>query len=947
MTENRTDERFLPKDKELRARVRLFGELLGNVIRRLEGEAVLDAVEALRKGFVNLRKREDPRLRERMMRCIVHQTPEMTERIIRAFSIYFSLVNIAEEDLFYRWRRAQVSSGEPLWTGSFDRTLRQLHQEGVSAAELERLLSGLSYMPVFTAHPTEARRRTTMQNQRRVFQTADRLNQPRIGGAERRLLIEELEAQIQILWRTNEVRVKKPQVRDEIKYGLFYFEESLFEAIPQTYRFLEKAVRRTYGIQPDGSLPIRIPAFLRFGSWIGGDRDGNPNVTPEVTMLACRLAMQQVLREYIRRVTHLRNVLTHSSLMCAPSAEFLASLKTDSSIAPAVFQGYMDRYETEPYRRKLQIMAYRLKETLATVERRLAGESAVLPVMSAYAGADAFLADLRVIHDSLVSHGERNIAAGELTDLIRLAETCGFHLHHLDVRQESTVHSAAVAAILAQTDLAADYETLDEPGRIALLSELIDRPDLPEPDPERLDATARETLRVFEVIREMRVEVGPEGIGTYVISMTHAASHVLEVLFLGRLAGLAGEASDGPFCHLRVTPLFETIEDLLHVEDVLEGLLATPTYARMLAASGNVQEVMLGYSDSCKDGGILASSWNLYEAQKKIVAITERFGVRCQLFHGRGGTVGRGGGPTHESILAQPPATVQGRIKFTEQGEVLSYKYSNVETAVYEIGVGATGLILASRSLIRAPARDRDEHMATMNELAGLGEDAYRELVDRTPGVLDYFYESTPVQEIGFLNIGSRPSHRRKSDRSKTSIRAIPWVFGWAQSRHTLPAWYGIGAALAAWRGEDPARLELLQQMYRDWPFFRSLLSNSQMALTKADMRMAADYAKLCSDQALAGQVFEKVREEYARTVREVLLVAQLDALMDETPLLALSLQRRNPYLDPLNSIQIHLLRESRALEAGQPEGEETDNPWMSPLLRSINAIAAGMRNTG
>ncbi len=946
MTQHRNDERFLPRDRELRARVRLFGDLLGRVIRRLEGERGFNAVETLRKGFVSLRKREDPQLRQRLMRFIVQQNPEVTERVIRAFSIYFSLVNIAEEDLYYRWRRAQVSSGEPLWVGSFDRTLRDLSAEGVTATELEGLLAQISYKPVFTAHPTEARRRTTMENQRRVFRTADQLNNPRIGTAERQLLIEELEGHIQILWRTNEVRVKKPQVRDEIKYGLFYFEESLFEAIPLTYRFLEKAVRRSYGTRPDGSLPIRIPAFLRFGSWIGGDRDGNPNVTPAVTAMACRLAMQQVLREYLRRVVRLRNVLTHSSLMCEPSAAFQASLEADNTIAPAVFQSSMDRYETEPYRRKLQIMIFRLKETLVTVDRRLAGEAAILPVSSAYASAAGFLKDLRVIHDSLVSHGERNIAGGELTDLIRLVETCGFHLHHLDVRQESGVHTRTIAALLLQAGIQPDYASLDEASRLELLSGLIDRPEFPAIDYDALDEESRETLRTFDVMREMRREVGTEGIGTYVISMAHAASHVLEVLLLGRLTALAGRSGDDVFCHLRIAPLFETIEDLLHVDTVLNNLLGNACYRRMLAANGDLQEVMLGYSDSCKDGGILASSWNLYEAQQKIVAISEGFGVRCQLFHGRGGTVGRGGGPTHESILAQPPATVQGRIKFTEQGEVLSYKYSNVETAVYEIGMGATGVILASRSLIREPTCDRDEYRATMGELAALGEDAYRDLVDRTPGLLDYFYESTPVQEIGSLNIGSRPSHRRKTDRSKSSIRAIPWVFGWGQSRHPLPAWYGIGSALEGWRGADPDRLELLRRMYAEWPFFRSLLSNSEMALTKADMRTAAEYARLCGDRELADAVYARVRDEYERTVREVLRVSQLETLMGGTPLLALSLQRRNPYLDPLNSIQIHLLRESRAVEETRSE-EDEDNPWMAPLLRSINAIAAGMRNTG
>ena len=948
MNSSRTDQPFLPKDKELRARVRLFADLLGNVIRRLEGDVVFEAVETLRKGYVSLRQREDARLRERMTRCIVHQTPEMTERVIRAFSIYFSLVNIAEEDLFYRWRRAQVSTGEPLWPGSFDRTLRQLHAEGVTAPELERLLAEIHYIPVFTAHPTEARRRTTMQNQRRVFETADRLNLPRLGAAERRLLIEELESHIQILWHTNEVRVKKPLVSDEIKYGLFYFEESLFRAIPQVYRYLEKAVRRTYGTLPDGNLPIRIPAFLRFGSWIGGDRDGNPNVTPEVTVLACRLAMQQVLREYLDRVTRLRNLLTHSALMCTPSEAFLASLDTDSTIAPAVFQGALDRFETEPYRRKLQIMKYRLRETLNTVRRRIGGEAAILPVAAAYASAEAFLNDLRIIHDSLIYHGERNVAAGELTDLIRLVETCGFHLYHLDIRQESQVHSEAVAELLQQLGLADDYHRLSEPERLAQLADAIEQAEFPDIDWDALSPTTRETLNVFSVIQQMRQEVGAHGVGTYVISMTHAASHVLEVLWLGRLMGLAGGQGDASFCHLRIVPLFETIEDLLHIEEVLTGLLEQPVYARLLQASGNLQEVMLGYSDSCKDGGILASSWNLYLAQTKIVTITERYGVRCQLFHGRGGTVGRGGGPTHESILAQPPDTVRGRLKFTEQGEVLSYKYSNVETAVYELGVGATGAILASRSLIRKPDCDAPQHQQTMNELAALGETAYRDLIDHTPGILDYFYEGTPVEEIGALNIGSRPSHRRQSDRSKSSIRAIPWVFGWGQSRHTLPAWYGIGSALAQWRGADPERLELLRQMYRDWPFFRSLLSNTQMALTKADMRAASEYAQLCNDRDLATRIFNRVRDEFQLTVSEVLLVAQLNSLMEETPLLALSLQRRNPYLDPLNRIQIHLLRIARATEkTREGQDEAAENPWIAPLLRSINAIAAGMRNTG
>jgi phosphoenolpyruvate carboxylase len=969
-------DRFLPSDKELRARVKLFGQILGVIIHQVEGEEIFRLIETLRRGFIQLRRQENPALRKRLMRRITQQDPQTLERVIRAFSIYFSLVNIAEEDLAYRSRRAQVSSGEPLWIGSFDRSLRQLRAEGVSLEQLQALLNRLRYTPVFTAHPTESKRRTTMQNLRRVFQTADRLNQPRIGIADRKQLLQELETRIQILWRTNDVRVKPPQVLDEIRYGLFYYEESLFEAIPLAYRYLEKAIRRNYGSLPDGGLPVSVPAFLRIGSWIGGDRDGNPNVTPEVTIQACRLAMREILREYVRRVRELRDILTHSSRMCQPSAEFMANLAAEAGIVPAVFRGETDDFATEPYRRKAQIMVFRLRETLAVVERRLAGQPAHLSVASAYGDAQTFLKDLRILHASLVSHGDRNIADAELTDLIRLVDTCGFHLQRLDIRQESTQHTQAVAELLAHFGLEPDYMALDEPARQQLLSNVLSQVELPACNPEGLSPQTQEILRVFAVMRQMRAEVGPEAIGTYIISMTHSASHVLEVLWLGRQLGLCGHQAGEVYCDLRIAPLFETIDDLIRAEEVLAQLLAVPGYQRMLAASGNLQEVMLGYSDSCKDGGILASTWRLYAAQKRIVAITDRFGVQCELFHGRGGTVGRGGGPTHESILAQPPATVRGHIKFTEQGEVLSNKYSNAETAVYELGMGATGLLLASHSSYA----ERPEDLATLGELAEIGEQAYRDLVDHTPGLFDYFYESTPVQEIGHLNIGSRPSHRRASDRSKRSIRAIPWVFGWAQARHTLPAWYGIGSALATWRKDDPERLHQLQRMCRDWPFFRALLSNTQMALAKADMLTAREYAALCPDADLARRIFARVESEYHRSIEEILRILEQPALLDDTPL-GLSLRRREAYLAPLNHIQIHVLRESRRWQQAQAAattasavsaskeataagstgnsasasrvdvlsapGAAATNPWMGPLLRSINAIAAGIRNTG
>nr|MDQ2696554.1 phosphoenolpyruvate carboxylase [Pseudomonadota bacterium] len=550
-----------------------------------------------------------------------------------------------------------------------------------------------------------------------------------------------------------------------------------------------------------------------------------------------------------------------------------------------------------------------------------------------------FINDLQLIYDSLMGHGDSAVANAELLDLIRLARTFGFYLAQLDVRQESTRHTEAVAELFAMAPNLPDYAGLSEEERLAALNELLSHPGTPLFYCESLSEATQETLAVFRVMAEMRRELGPDAFGSYVISMTHQASHVMEVMFLASFAGLAGRAADGGWhCDIRISPLFETVEDLTHAEQVLERLLDQPAYRALLQASGNLQEVMLGYSDSCKDGGILASTWNLYQAQKRIVAIAGRREVRCRLFHGRGGTVGRGGGPTHEAILAQPPGTVHGEIKFTEQGEVLSSKYSNAETAVYELTLGITGALKASRFLLRSVPVDPQEYMNVMDDLTRTGEDAYRDLTDRTPGFIDYFYEATPVTEIGRLNIGSRPSHRKKADRSKYSIRAIPWVFGWAQSRHTLPAWYGVGAALAAWRGDDGGRLATLQRMYREWPFFNTLISNIQMSLSKAEMGIAREYARLCRDSQVEEDIYGRIREEHDRTLEQVLALSDAQELLAETPDLALSIARRNPYLDPMNYIQITLLKRYR---------ETGDDRWLDPLLRSINALAAGLRNTG
>ncbi len=923
----------------LQAQVRIAGKILGEILIEQEGEDVFQAVEYLRKGYISLRHKDDKKTRQDLMAFIEKLDGYKLKQVTRAFNVFYVLTNIVEEDFLHRERRNLYKKGDnKLWQGSFLGTVTELAEAGLDAIQMQKIINELRYTPVFTAHPTEARRRTMMTLQRRIFLIIDQLNKAELTSEERSSLMRQLKSQVQILWRTSEVRHDKPSVEDEVRYGLFYFHASLFEAIPMIYRYFERATRKVYG-----RGKITIPNVLKFGSWIGGDRDGNPFVTPAVTQNAIRLHMQEALEEYHRRVIELRSVLSHDLEFIQPSPTFQASLEKDESeLKIFAFKEQTTLFDTEPYRRKLNFVAYRLNANIKAVKSRLNGKPLPLSA-SAYHHVSDFLDELYLIRDSLLSHNDEDIAKRDLKDLIRLVETCGFSLYELDIRQESTVHTRAITEVIQQFMPDIDYNELIEEKRIETLANLISRTNLPKANSESLSEEAIETLELFNTMVAMRNETGDKIFGTYVISMTHAASHVLEVIFLARLAGLVGTDKEGNrFCHIQISPLFETIEDLQHIAVVLTNLFENPVYMDLLKASGNLQEVMLGYSDSCKDGGILASQWNLYNAQEQVIELTTKYGVQCRMFHGRGGTVGRGGGPTHEAIISQPPDTVHGQIKFTEQGEVLSNKYSNTETAIYELGVGITGLLKASQSIVKKHSNfDRSYHQA-MAEIAAAGESSYRDLTDTTEGFQDYFYENTPVTEIGQMNIGSRPSHR-KVDRSKASIRAIPWVFGWAQSRHTLPAWYGIGAALKNFRNKNDDGDQILGEMYQKWPFFRSLLSNVQMALFKAQMDIAKEYSYLWSDKKRSNEIYQKIAAEYYLTVKEVLNVAEIDTLMAETPLLQYSLERREPYLDPLNHIQIKVLGRHRAHIATSKE----KSPWLAELLLTINAIAAGMRNTG
>jgi phosphoenolpyruvate carboxylase len=930
-------------DDHLRAQVKLLGTLLGQVLLQFAGEDVFETVEALRRGFADLQQQEDQARRGELMALIDAMPAEKVELVVRAFSSYFMLVNVAEESFAHRNRRRMLSHGMPLWEGSFDHTLADLKAQGISVATLQGMVNRLHFAPVFTAHPTEARRRAVMEGMRRVFAICDQLYSPTLGVNDQRELEAQLAAEIQVMWRTDELRSVKLEVRDEVRNGLYYVRESLFEAVPRAYQYFEKALRKHYGVNGDGASPISVPSFIRFGSWIGGDRDGNPFVTADVTEWTVHTQMQAALDEYRKRVLALRQTLTHSSDWCTPSAPFMERLcEYEAAFGEQVFRGTaVQIYSREPYRRMAAMMLARLDANLSYVHQCLACVPSFTSHL-AYENAAAFLDDLYLVRDSLTSHGDRIVAMHDLQALIRLVESFGFHLLQLDIRQESTVHTRTVAAVLQQIDPDFDYAAADEAARMARLAVWIAHIDPIELDDDALNDEAREALAVFRRMARLQAEVGGDVFGAYVISMTHHASHVMEVMLLARLVGLCGHNGSEWFCRILVAPLFETVDDLQRSQAILEQLLSNTVYRSLLASDGNCQEVMLGYSDSCKDGGILASNWNLYQAQLSIIALTRKHGIECRLFHGRGGTVGRGGGPTYDAILSQPPGTVNGEIKFTEQGEMLYYKYGKPETANYEIGMGVTGLLKASATaLAQSEVRYPQDYLDWMREIAATGENTYRALIG-TPGFIDYFYESTPVSEIGLLNIGSRPSHRKKADRSLGSIRAIPWVFGWAQSRHTLPAWFGIGSALKAFVAAHPEGLAHLRAMHREWPFFRGLLSNVQMSLTKADMEIAEEYARLC-EHPNAMSIYHSIVDEFALTVAGVKEVAQIATLLEDNPPLALSLSRRRPYIDPINHIQVRMLKRYRS--TGVSESEQ--DTWLTPLKRSINAIAAGMRNTG
>jgi phosphoenolpyruvate carboxylase len=962
------------KDAPLRADIRRLGDLLGETLKRLGGERLFETEENVRALCKQLRleqggKKADATERK-LKRLLGRLSLDETIGVIRAFSVYFQLVNIAEQHHRIRRKRFyELHTPDQPQSGSIADTLSNLRRNFSDAELLQRALDRLEIMPVMTAHPTEAARRTLLEKHRRIADLLAEFDEENLAPRRRAELQARLAAEVESIWQTDEVRHTQPTVLDEVNQGLYYFEATLFDAVPVLLEELERRLEENFpGVKlRDGAAP------LRFGSWIGGDRDGNPFVTPEITWETLRLQQRAVLRKYRAAVADLGRRLSESSRFAAPTEELRDSLAQDALRSPALAAEVVARNAEEPCRQKLSYIYARIENTLRrnrdlasalrlTEQHMLISIRPGLPIVAALTGSDSDTAnvyregaelreDLRLVRDSL-REGKAVYAARAVDRLMRQVATFDLNLATLDLRQHSERHTSALSEITRAMGVR-DYAKMGEEEKVEWLTrELITPRPLVATD-ARYEAETTETLNVFRVARRSLDEISPNAIRTYVISMTRRASDLLSVLVLAKEAGLF-HSGEGAFFRLGVAPLFETIEDLRRAPEIMRSMFEHPVYRRQVAAHGDLQEVMIGYSDSSKDGGILTSSWELYKAQERLWEVAREYGVELRLFHGRGGTVGRGGGPSHEAILAQPPETVAGRIKITEQGEVVSSKYSLAEIALRSLELTSSAVIVAS---LPQPSREAEKlarWKEVMEEISADAFAAYRGFVRETPGFYDYFVQATPVEELQHLRIGSRPAKRKSGSKSLDDLRAIPWVFGWTQSRHLLPGWLAVGTALENFVKARPREnLRLLREMYRKWPFFHSTISNIEMTLAKADFQIARQYAARALDPRLGKRIFRALEEEYRRACRMVLQVTGERRLLDPAPVLQRSIAVRNPYVDPLSYLQIELLARRRQFAEkseggarGREEQEDREKLLYATLL-TINGVAAGMRNTG
>jgi phosphoenolpyruvate carboxylase len=894
----------------------LLGGLLRDVIQAqepMEAFALEERARALGKA---LRSGEEA-AREQLTALVAGLSIDEATVLVRAFTSYFRLVNLAEDNERVRRVRAREEERRPApRRGSLREAMGIIAARDASPENVRELLAQADVRLVLTAHPTEARRRTTVAKLARIFAAIRELDEREHDVDERARTRAQLAGTIQELWSSDEIRALSPTPLDEVRAGLVYFDPTLFEVVPRLYRELEDAVESAYP-----GAGIVVPPLLSFGSWIGGDRDGNPNVTAAVTLQTLGLMRRLALGFLERRVTRLAERVSVSSLVTGRASLLDPSLQANAERFPQLADELALRNPEEPYRRFFALVRERLRATART-ERE------------GYPDAAALLADLRLAERALRAQRADWIAAGDLHDVIREAEVFGFHLARLDIREHADRHGQAVGELLARRGYEPDYERLGEAARQSLLARALAEPGSVLPaDPGALSPAATEVANTFTMLADAPSHGYRDALGSYVISGAAAPSDVLEVLLLMKEAGLA--ATGGGQAVLPIAPLFEFGESLRDAPATMATLLEQPAYRAALSSWGDRQEVMIGYSDSNKDIGYLASTWGVRRAQTALAELLRAHGVRFTFFHGRGGALGRGGGPTNVAILSQPPGTVEGRIKLTEQGEVIAAKYSTPEIAHRELEL-VTGAALVSR-LLPPPSPERLRVFEELLErMASRSREVYRDLVYRHPGFENFFEQATPIEEIARLRLGSRPTRRGRSKRIE-ELRAIPWVFSWTQTRIILPGWYGLGSALAQAREE--AGLPVLQEMDTDWPFFAALLSNAEMALAKTDLTIGERYVGLVEDETLGEAIWTLIRAEYERTRELVLAITGQARLLDRTPVLQRSIERRNPYVDPLSFLQVELLRRLRR-NGGSEELARV-------MLLTINGIAGGLRNTG
>jgi len=910
------------KDLPLREDIRLLGRVLGDTLRELEGEQAFELIERIRKSSIAFRRYDDSAARKELEDILDGLTRPQTIVVVRAFSYFSHLANIAEDLHHIRRSRAHQIAGSAPREGSMAHALARAEGAGIAPDTIAAFFDSALVVPVLTAHPTEVQRKSILDTQMKISGLLEARDRVRLTPEERAANDEELRRAVMQLWQTRMLRLSRLAVIDEVVNGLSYYDYTFLAELPHFYNTLEDELRRRYPVWPHKELA----PFLRIGSWIGGDRDGNPNVTAAVLQQTLRMQSSRVFALYLDQLHMLGAELSLTRTLCPMSDELIALAEHSPDHSP--------HRDDELYRRAIAGIYARVAATADALDQMHALRQAV-GAAPQYKNAGELAADLDVLHRSLVQNGSELLARGRLRRLRRAVNVFGFHLGAVDLRQNSDVHERAVAEILAVARPRLDYTALDENARIRLLlEELADARPLVSPYLRYSKETASE-LEIARTVAEMHRLYGPACIPNYIISKTNNVSDVLEVALLLKEAGLL-RPLEGRL-DLNIIPLFETIGDLRNAASVMDRLLGLPAYSRLLGSRAAAQEVMLGYSDSNKDGGFLTSGWELYKSEIQLIEVFARNGIRLRLFHGRGGSVGRGGGPSYQAILAQPGGAVQGQIRITEQGEVIASKYSNAEMGRHNLEILAAATFEATLLHQHDPA-PRLEYLDTMDALSALAYSAYRNLVYETPGFERYFWESTVISEIAELNIGSRPASRKES-LAIEDLRAIPWVFSWAQCRLMLPGWYGFGAAVNAWLAEHPDGLARLRQMYREWPFFATLLSNMDMVLAKTDVAIASRYAGLVGDQALREAIFPRLRDELTSTISALLAITESNELLETNPLLARSIRNRFPYLDPLNHMQIELLHRYRA-------GNREERIKRGIHL-TINGIAAGLRNSG